>query len=219
MRSFQLLKPSARVDARDLVQLRQRYFVNACASLAQGVQRALKNLGDVGFKPVEHHAVRHGQAPGRQGCRAARDTPLRQDFVQQQRIANRAGEGTGGIERGGQRNRACRGYEPGRGFEADDAAQRCWNAQRPTRVRAKGSESRSRGHRHRRTGGGATRHPGFARQCAKAPIPGGGGAVVGVGAHAGEGKFHHVGFADEGCTRRPQPCHSGAVVQGRLGLR
>ena len=45
--------------------------------------------------------------------------------MQQQRIANRAGEGAGGIERGGQRNRACRGYEPGRGFEADDAAQRC----------------------------------------------------------------------------------------------
>ena len=45
-----------------------------------------------------------------------------------------------------------------------------------------------------------------------APVPGGWGAKMRVVAHAREGKFHHVGAADQPGARGAQSGHGGAVV-------
>ena len=137
--------------------------------------------------------------------------------MRQNGVAHTSGHGANGVHGGRQRQYALGWHKASCIFKSDNAIQGCRDANRAARVGAHANKGRASGHRNSSARRRATRHmaltvaqDGFVGN----GIPSGRCAVVGVVAHAREGKLHHVGSPQKGASGLLQAGHGGAICLG-----
>ena len=126
--------------------------------------------------------------------------------VQQRGVHDRAGAGTGLVERRGERDEAVARDRAVRRLDPDGARDGRRLADRPARVRADGERGLERGEGCRRAAAGAARDALEVPRVAR-------GAVRGVLGGRAHGELVHVGLAEDDDVGGAQPLDHGRVVR------
>ena len=149
---FNRRKATARHDARDLAQCRNVDFFDVCPGPAECSQAACEGLGHRRVQFAKHEAARRGEPQGTRCDRAQYRGSIRQDAVQQRRVAHRARDRAHRVERRRQRNAARCGRQAGRVLEPDQPLKCGGNPNRAPGVGAERGPRRAGCDRHRAAG-------------------------------------------------------------------
>ena len=126
-------------------------------------------------------------------------------------VGHRTSEGPGLVERARKRDDSPTRTSAIRGFETDHAAERCWLADGPTRIRAEGHGCGMRCDSSRRTAGASTRNePWASGRTPRIPHRAVATRLVG-GSHR---ELVHVGLAQQDGSRIPEICRHCRLVRG-----